>query len=280
VVVDRVPSPFVEHPRIVYYVADITNVHQMNAILAKHRPDAVVHLAALLADTCEQDPVSATRVNIVATQDLIELSITHGVRRFVFMSSASVYHPQTPEPVREEDAGRPVSYYGVTKYSGELIGLWYWSKGLIDFRILRPTVVFGPGRFRGPSAEYSSLLVEAALRGERAVIKNPEDRVNYIYVRDVSSALVALVEAEKVSYRAYNAAGFVCRVLEFAELIRKFIPSFQYEIRPAEAVRYAAVIDDSRLRREFGWRPVYTYEKAIEDYVETARRGEELFRIY
>ena len=64
------PSPFVEHPRITYYTADITNVHQMNSILAKHRPDAVVHLAALLADTCEQDPVSATRVNIVATQDL------------------------------------------------------------------------------------------------------------------------------------------------------------------------------------------------------------------
>ena len=252
----------------------------MNSILAKHRPDAVVHLAALLADACEQDPISATKVNIVATQDLIELSIIHGVRRFIFMSSASVYHPQTPEPVREEDAGKPVSYYGVTKYTGELVGLWYWSKGLIDFRALRPTVVFGPGRFRGPSAEYSSLLVEAALRGEKAIIKNPEDRVNYIYVRDVSSALIALVEAEGVSYRAYNAAGFVCGVKEFAELIRKYVPSFQYEIKLAEAVRYAAVIDDSRLRQEFGWRPLYTYEKAIEDYIETSRRGEELFRIY
>jgi len=274
-----VPSPFFEYPRIAYYAADITNVHQMNSILAKHRPDAVVHLAALLADACEQDPISATKVNIVATQDLIELSITHGVRRFIFMSSASVYHPQTPEPVREEDAGKPVSYYGVTKYTGELVGLWYWSKGLIDFRALRPTVVFGPGRFKGPSAEYSSLLVEAALRGEKAIIKNPEDRVNYIYVRDVSSALIALVEAESVSYRAYNAAGFVCSVKEFAELIRKYVPSFQYEIKPAEAVRYAAVIDDSRLRQEFGWRPLYTYEKAIEDYIETARRGVELFRI-
>ncbi len=273
------PSPFFEYPRIAYYAADITNVHQMNSILAKHRPDAVVHLAALLADACEQDPISATKVNIVATQDLIELSITHGVRRFIFMSSASVYHPQTPEPVREEDAGKPVSYYGVTKYTGELVGLWYWSKGLIDFRALRPTVVFGPGRFKGPSAEYSSLLVEAALRGEKAIIKNPEDRVNYIYVRDVSSALIALVEAESVSYRAYNAAGFVCSVKEFAELIRKYVPSFQYEIKPAEAVRYAAVIDDSRLRQEFGWRPLYTYEKAIEDYIETARRGVELFRI-
>ncbi len=278
--IDRTPSPFIEHPRITYYTADITNVHQMNAILAKHRPEAVVHLAALLADTCEQDPISATRVNIVATQDLIELSIVHGIRRFIFMSSASVYHPQTPEPVREEDAGKPVSYYGITKYTGELVGLWYWSKGLIDFRALRPTVVFGPGRFRGPSAEYSSILVEAAIRGERAVVKNPEDRVNYIYVRDVSRALIALVEAEKVSYRAYNAAGFVSTVMEFAELIRRYVPSFQYEIKPAEAVRYAAVIDDSRLRQELGWRPIYTYEKAIEDYIETARKGDELFRVY
>lgn len=277
--VDRAPSPFRDHPRLAYYVADVSDIIAMNRIFAKHKPTAVVHLAALLADACEMNPVLATKVNIDSTQHLLELSITHEARKFVFMSSASVYHPDTPEPVKEEDAGKPVSYYGVTKYAGELIGLWYARRGLIDFRALRPTVVFGPGRFRGPSAEYSSLILEKGLRGEKVVVRNPEDRVNYIYVRDTVNALVALLEAEKAPSRVYNAGGFVSRVIEFVELVKRYIPTLDYEVQPAPAVRYPAVVDDSRAREELGWSPKYLRDKAIEDYIETYKKGSELFRL-
>lgn len=279
-VIDRLPSPFKETSRISYYVADIAAPLAVNKIMIKHKPSTVIHLAAMLADACEQDPLAATRVNIEATHNLVELSIAHGAERFVFMSSASVYHPDTPEPVKEEDAGKPVSYYGVTKYAGELIGMWYARRGLIDFRALRPTVVFGPGRFRGPSAEYSSLIIEKALQGEKVVVKNPEDRVNYIYVRDTVDALVRLAEAERAPSRVYNAGGFVSRVMDFVMLVKKYVPSLEYEVLPQQAVRYPAVVDDTRIRTELGWAPRYLYEKAIEDYVETARRGEELFSVY
>lgn len=277
--IDRGPSPFMDHPKLTYYVADISDVIAINKIFERHKPAAVIHLAALLADACENNPVLATKVNIDSTQYLLELSITHGVKKFVFMSSASVYHPDSPEPVREEDAGKPVSYYGVTKYTGELIGLWYARKGLIDFRALRPTVVFGPGRFRGPSAEYSSLILEKGLRKEKIIVRNPEDRVNYIYVRDTVNALIALLEAEKAPSRVYNAGGFVSKVIDFVELVKKYIPTLDYEIQPAPAVRYPAVVDDSRARRELGWSPKYVYDKAIEDYIETCRKGSNLFRL-
>jgi nucleoside-diphosphate-sugar epimerase len=277
--IDRGLSPFRDHPKLTYYVADVSDVIAINKIFARHKPVAVIHLAALLADACEIDPVLAMRVNIDSTQYLLELSITHGVEKFIFMSSAAVYHPDTPEPVREEDAGKPVSYYGVTKYTGELIGLWYARKGLIDFRALRPTVVFGPGRFRGPSAEYSSLILEKGLRGEKIIVRNPEDRVNYLYVRDTVNALIALLEAEKAPSRVYNAGGFVSKVIDFVELVKKYIPTLDYEVQPAPAVRYPAIVDDSRARRELGWSPKYVYDKAIEDYIETYRKGSALFRL-
>jgi nucleoside-diphosphate-sugar epimerase len=277
--IGRELSPFRDHPKLTYYVADVSDVIAINKIFERHKPVAVIHLAALLADACENDPVLALRVNIDSTQYLLELSITHGVEKFVFASSAAVYHPDTPEPVREEDAGKPVSYYGITKYTGELIGLWYARKGLIDFRALRPTVVFGPGRFRGPSAEYSSLILEKGLRNEKIIVRNPEDRVNYIYVRDTVNALIALLEAEKAPSRVYNAGGFVSRVIDFVELVKKYIPTLEYEVQPAPAVRYPAIVDDSRARRELGWSPKYVYDKAIEDYIETYRKGSALFRL-
>jgi len=275
----RGPSPFSDHSGITYYQVDITHTLALNRIFNKHRPQAVFHLAALLADTCEEDPVMATNVNIVATQALLELSTHYGVDRFIYMSSISVYPPDAPEPVREEYAGRPRYFYGITKYAGELIGLWYAEKGYIDFRALRPTVVFGPGRYKGPSAEYSSRIIEGALKGETIVIRDPEAPVNYIYVRDVVEALIRLLEVEKASSRVYNAGGFVSKILDFALLVKKYIPNLRYEIRPSPIFRYPAVIDMTRARSELGWTPKYLYERAIEDYLETYKRGSKIFKI-
>jgi len=50
-------------------------------------------------------------------------------------------------------------------------------------------------------------------------------------------------------------------------------------VQPAPAVRYPAIVDDSRARRELGWSPKYVYDKAIEDYIETHRKGSALFRL-
>lgn len=274
------PPPFREHPRIVYRVADVTDPFTMNKLMAQYKPEAIIHLAALLADACETNPVKAFKVNIEATQNLIELAIAHGIQKFIFTSSEAVYHPDTPEPVKEEDAGKPVSYYGVTKYAGELIGLWYANKGLIDFRALRPTVVFGPGRFKGPSAQYSSIIIENALKGEKVVIRDPDQRVNYMYVRDTAEAFIALLEAPKAPSRVYNAVGFVATVKEFVDMVKKFIPSLQVEVSPGPVVRYPAVVDYSKIKNEIGWTPKYVYEKAIEDYIETVKKGSTIFSIY
>lgn len=281
VAVDRIPtSPFLDHPKVRYFAVDVTDVIALNKLFTKFKPEVVFHLAALLADACEADPNLALRVNIDATQSLLELSVTHGAKKFIFMSSEAVYHPDAPEPVREDQAGNPVTYYGVTKYAGELIGLWYARKGLIDFRALRPTVVFGPGRFRGPSAEYSSLIIENALRGMTVVLKNPDDRVNYIYVRDTVSALLRLSLAERAPSRVYNAGGFVSKVIEFTELVKRYIPTLRYEIRPQPTIRYPAVVDYTRATEELGWRPEYLNERAIEDYLETVKRGSKVFNVY
>jgi len=273
-------SPFREHPKVIYRVVDVTDVFAMNRLLAEYKPEAIIHLAALLADVCEVDPVKCYKVNLEATQNLIELSIAHKVEKFVFMSSSAVYNPETPEPVREEDAGKPILYYGITKYVGELIGLWYTRKGLIDFRALRPTVVFGPGRYRGFSAQYSSTIIENALRGEKIVVKNLDMKVNYVYVKDVAEAVVLLLEAPKAPSRIYNVGGFVCSIGEFIDIVRKYIPSIQVEIVPGQYVRFPAVVDTSRIRNELGWKPVYLYEKAVEDYIELIKKGNPLFDIY
>jgi UDP-glucose 4-epimerase len=272
-------SPFKPNPRVKYMEMDVSDPLAVDRVLSRHRPEVVYHLAALVADVCEVDPSSCSRVNIRGTQNLIELSANHGVNKFVFMSSQSVYDPSAPEPVREEAAGHPVLFYGITKYSGEMMGLWYSRKGIMDFRALRPSVVFGPTRFRGPSAQFSSHIVEKALRGEEVLIRNPNDRVNYLYVRDAVEATFRLGKAKSAPSRIYNAGGFTMTVLEFAEMVRTLIPGLRYKVEARETVRYPAVIDNERAERELGWTPRYLKEESIRDYLETLRRGSAIFNL-
>lgn len=118
------------------------------------------------------------------------------------------------------------------------------------------------------------------MRGEKIVVKNLDMKVNYVYVKDVAEAVVLLLEAPKAPSRIYNVGGFVCSIGEFIDIVRKYIPSIQVEIVPGQYVRFPAVVDTSRIRNELGWKPVYLYEKAVEDYIELIKKGNPLFDIY
>jgi len=279
IAVGRSPSPFRQHPALNYVRADVSDFLEMNDVFLEYKPEIVFHLASLIADECEADPSAALSVNVKGTQGLMHLASAHGVKRFVFMSSQSVYDPDAREPVSEEQAGHPLLLYGITKYYGEMIGLWYARKGLLDFRALRPSVVFGPTRYKGPSAEFSSLIIERALRGEKVVVKNPDDRVNYLYVRDAVEAAVKLAFAERAPSRVYNAGGFTTTVMGFIQEVKRFVPSLEYEITRSETVRYPSVIDNSRAQTELGWSPRYGLKESIGDYIATLKKGEELFSV-
>lgn len=279
IAVGRTPSPFRDHPRLRYHQADLIEHNVISRLLTENKPEAVIHLAALLADACEIDPNTCFELNLVATYNLIRYSVLTKVRKFLFSSSSAVYNPDVLEPVKEEYAGTPTLFYGIMKYSCELIGLWYDRKGLIDFRVLRPTVVFGPGRIRGPSAEYSSYIIDKALKGELVVVKSPEMKVNYVYVRDVVNAYIALLETENANSKIYNVGGFMCKVIDFVNMVKKYIPTLRYEISPIPAVKYPANVDISKAKTELGWSPRYLYDKAIEDYIETVKHGSKLFKL-
>ncbi|BBD73264.1 UDP-glucose 4-epimerase-like protein [Sulfodiicoccus acidiphilus] len=273
----RSSSPF---KRGVKYVKlDVSDREEVDRVFSEYRPDVVFHMAALMADACESNPTEAFRVNVRGTENLLEASSKYGAKRFVFASSISVYGLDVPRPVREEHAGKPSLLYGVTKYYGEMVGLWYDRKGLLEFRAVRPSVVFGPGRVRGPSSQYSSAIVDAALRGEKVVIRNPDDRVNYIYVRDAVEVTARLGEIASAPSKVYNAGGFSCTVMEFVEAVREIVPGTQYVISPSPSVKYVTEIDNTLAERELGWRPRFDLRKSIEDYVNTVKRGSDVFTL-
>ncbi len=102
---------------ISYFKADLTQEADIELLLRKAKPDAIVHLAGIMGPVCEQDHDLAYKINVEATRMLAKASAKRGVKRFIFASSSAVY-PQNKSILTEKDAS-PQSYYGRTKLMAE-----------------------------------------------------------------------------------------------------------------------------------------------------------------
>jgi UDP-glucose 4-epimerase len=134
---------------------------------------------------------------------------------------------------------------------------------------LRFTWLFGRGRTTGITALYSSLILDAIARGEMVTIPNPDERGDWVYVKDAVKAILALWDARGLSQRIFNIAGGVHSIREVVELARKLRPDARVELAAGGSSQspYPVAYDDSAARRELGFRPDYTIEAAVAEHL-------------
>src|SRR5690606_4917329 len=123
---------------------DIRDREAVRRAFADHRPQTVVHLAAMagVRPSIEQ-PAYYAEVNLNGTVNLLDAAVEHGVERFVFASSSSVYGNNDKVPFAEDDrVDHPISPYAATKKAGELICHTYHHVHQLPIACLRFFTVF------------------------------------------------------------------------------------------------------------------------------------------
>jgi UDP-glucose 4-epimerase len=135
---------------------------------------------------------------------------------------------------------------------------------------VRFTWVFGPGRKTGITALYSSLILDAIARGESIEVTNPDERGDWLYVRDAVKAIFALWNAEHPVERIYNIAGGVHTIREVVKIALKYRPKANVKLVEGGATQspYPAAYNDSVARREINWQPDYTIETAVKEHLD------------
>ena len=123
--------------------ADIREAKQLVSVL--QHIDIVFHLAANANGSVSVlDPRFDFETNAVGTFNMLEAATAANVKRFYYMSSASVYGVPQYTPMDELHPTRPIVPYGATKLAGELLALSFWrSKGL-PVVAGRPFCIYGP----------------------------------------------------------------------------------------------------------------------------------------
>jgi UDP-glucose 4-epimerase len=99
---------------------DIRNETDVTEVFAKYTIDVVLHIAGQASQiTSYTKPTYDIEENYVGTVHVVNAAIAHGVERFLYASSMTVYGAVEEKPVEETHLCAPISYYGISKYAGE-----------------------------------------------------------------------------------------------------------------------------------------------------------------
>jgi len=102
-------------------VADIRDTSKFDEVLTTYKPYGIIHTAALKAvGESMEKPDEYFEVNLHATTKMLELVSRHGIKNFIFSSTAAVYGaPDHSNPIKEDDPKNPISPYGASKLAAE-----------------------------------------------------------------------------------------------------------------------------------------------------------------
>ena len=260
---------------------DIRDVALVERLFAERGFASVIHLAARagVRPSIEQAPLY-TSVNLDGTTCLLEAARRHGVQRFVFGSSSSVYGNNAKVPFAEDDpVDRPVSPYAATKKAGELLCFTHHHLYGLDVACLRLFTVYGP-RQRPEMAihKFTRLLAQGA---EVEQYGDGTSARDYTYVSDIVEGILRAWERCR-GYRVYNLGG--ARTVTLRELVGKIAERLGVPPRvrvlpaqPGDVERTWA--DVSRAREELGWEPTTDLDAGLDHFVDWFRReGAEVAR--
>jgi len=183
--------------------------------------DVVFHQACSKMTVCLVNPLRDLEVNAAGTFNLLELARDNGVKKFVHVSTGSVYGVAQRFPTDENHPLNPTSYYGVSKLAGEKYTRAFADLYDMDTSILRYYHVYGPKQDSGDYGGVIGIFCRQALGNNDITIFGDGTQVrSFTYVKDVVN-INKLVATKGGKGEAYNcASGLKVTINEIATKIK------------------------------------------------------------
>ena len=193
-----------------FHEVDVSSLEDMRAALGERKPTRIIHLAAQAGVRYSiANPAAYVQANLQGHFALLELARTFEVENTVYASSSSIYGGNTKIPFAETDkTDDPVSFYGATKKSDELMAQSYARLHGLSLTGLRFFTVYGPwGR---PDMAYW-IFAEKILKGEPIqVFNHGKMSRDFTFIDDIVDGTIAALDRPAsglgldVPHRIYN----------------------------------------------------------------------------
>ncbi len=268
-------AEFRNHDKFTLIAGDIRDFD--TCVQAVHGKDLVLHQAALgSVPRSIKDPLSTNEVNISGFLNMLITSRDAGIKRFVYAASSSTYGDSTSIPKIEEEIGKPLSPYAVTKLVNELYAhVFHLTYGL-EVIGLRYFNVFG--KRQSPEGAYAAVIpkfVEAYIKHESPIINGDGSYSrDFTYIDNViqMNHLAATTTNKAAINQVFNTAvGQRTDLATLAEKIRDLLGEYDDHIKNVEIIYGPERQGDvphsmasiEKAKELLGYQPSHTFEEGL-----------------
>lgn len=222
----------------------------------------------------QEHPVSVMKSNIMGVDNLLSYGVSHGLRRFVYISSGEIYGEGDGRIFKEDYSGyvNPTnirSCYPSAKRASETLSVSYGKEYGLDVIIARPSHVYGPDFTESDNRVYAQ-FIRNVIKGEDIVLRSKGDAFrSWTYVVDCANALLTLL-FEGMAGEAYNIADDNSNITikELAELCaeigkRKVIFDIPSDCSHGVTTPITKAVFDTQKLRDLGWRPLFSIKDGL-----------------
>lgn len=239
------------------YEGDVANVEDVKNVFELFRPDYVFHLAAYAAEGLSHFIRNYNYTNnLVGSANLINASVLHGVKHFVFTSSIAVYgHGQVP--MDESMTPRPEDPYGIAKYAVEMDLHAAFDMFGLEHTIFRPHNVYGPNQNIGDKyRNVIGIFMNQIMHGDpMTIFGDGSQKRAFSYIDDVAPCIADAPFERGAAGETFNiGAEIPYSVLELAHITAQAMEVKNPEIQflPERNEVQDAYCDHAKLRNVFG----------------------------
>jgi nucleoside-diphosphate-sugar epimerase len=255
------------------YRIDIADKDGVDFLLGKFNPDTIIHMASFPRQkVVNANPQLGSRAMSEGLLNLLENAKKNQVCKFLYISSSMVYGDFTDD-VTEEAQCRPQGQYGIMKLAGEWLVRDYTRSSGMAHTIIRPSAVYGP---LDVEDRVVAKFMLTAMRGGTLQVNGAGETLDFTYVDDAATGIVAAVLSNNTNNRTYNITRSHSRsLLDVANLAVKIVGRGTIEVRDKDAdfpSRGALNIDAAR--RDFGYFPQIDVEEGFQAYYEWLNNSE------
>lgn len=275
-----------DSPRYAFEQVDICDAEAVRAVFARHKPDAVMHLAAESHnDRAIDGPLAFVQTNVIGTAVLLEAARAHWGRltgeakerfRFHHVSTDEVFGALGEDgEFTEQTPYDPNSPYSASKAGADhLVRAWGRTYGM-------PVVITNCSNNYGPFQFPEKLIptvVVRAMEGKTIPVYGDGRQVrDWLHVDDHADALLTVLQKGRLGETYCIGGDASKRNLQVVEMLCAYLDKYApansahaekitfVTDRPGHDFRYA--IDAAKLERELGWTPKVPLEQGLEDTV-------------
>ncbi|RJS67244.1 dTDP-glucose 4,6-dehydratase [Priestia filamentosa] len=271
----------IHHEHYTFIKGDINNRELLDTVVKEHEIDVIVNFAAEShVDRSITKPDVFIKSNVLGTQTLLDIAKENEIKKYVQISTDEVYGSLGETGYfTEETPLAPNSPYAASKAGADMLVSVYYKTYELNVNITRCSNNYGPYQF---PEKLIPLMITNAMEGEQLPVYGDGKNVrDWLHVRDHCMA-IDLVIHKGVAGEVYNIGGgnektnneivhFIVEKLGVSRELIHFV-----EDRLGHDRRYA--IDSTKVERELGWEPTYTFEKGMDETIRWYVENEKWWR--